>query len=238
MGDWNGDKRPDIAYVSDEEKLILRTQGAKPGDWTQKKEFVLDSTADDTEVLATAANLKFLEKRAAKLLAEVRDTARGVQTALSLGVAKATEIVERAAAQRETERDRQREIERAARSARISTSRMQSASSGASAGLATQFTVQAFINIAVNVGLAPSKGMTLPFISYGGSSLITVCVMAALILRVDYENRFMQAGHPGIGGRAGAPDALARRAGGSGTASRAESGNKLFAFFRRRGGRS
>lgn len=54
VGDWNGDKRPDIAYVSDEEKLILRTQGAKPGDWTQKKEFVLDSTADDTEVLATA----------------------------------------------------------------------------------------------------------------------------------------------------------------------------------------
>lgn len=51
VGDWNGDKKPDIAYVSDEEKLVLRTQGAKPGDWTQKKEFVLDSTADDPEVL-------------------------------------------------------------------------------------------------------------------------------------------------------------------------------------------
>ncbi|MES2596567.1 MAG: VCBS repeat-containing protein [Verrucomicrobiota bacterium] len=51
VGDWNGDKRPDIAYVTDEEKLILRTQGEKPGDWTQKKEFNLDSTADDTETL-------------------------------------------------------------------------------------------------------------------------------------------------------------------------------------------
>lgn len=51
VGDWNGDKRPDIAFVTDEEKLILRMQGAKPGDWMQKKEFILDSTADDSESL-------------------------------------------------------------------------------------------------------------------------------------------------------------------------------------------
>lgn len=51
VGDWNGDKRPDIAYVTDEEKLILRTQGAKAGDWAQKKEFMLDSVAGDTESL-------------------------------------------------------------------------------------------------------------------------------------------------------------------------------------------
>lgn len=51
VGDWNGDKRPDIAYVTDEEKLILRTQGEKAGDWAQKKEFILDSTADDSESL-------------------------------------------------------------------------------------------------------------------------------------------------------------------------------------------
>jgi len=51
VGDWNGDKRPDIAYVSDEEKLVLRTQGAKAGDWSQKKEFVLDSTSEDSEAL-------------------------------------------------------------------------------------------------------------------------------------------------------------------------------------------
>lgn len=51
VGDWNGDKKPDIAYTTDDEKLVLRTQGSKPGDWTQKKEFVLDSTAEDREVL-------------------------------------------------------------------------------------------------------------------------------------------------------------------------------------------
>jgi hypothetical protein len=54
VGDWNGDKRPDIAFVTDEDKLILRTQGAKAGDWTQKKEFILDSTAQDTESLISA----------------------------------------------------------------------------------------------------------------------------------------------------------------------------------------
>ena len=106
-------------------------------------------------------------------------------------------------------------------------------------GLSGWFGLQSLINMAVNMGALPTKGLTLPFMSYGGSSLITVCVMAALILRVDYENRYLQAGHPGIGGRSGAPDALARRAGiGAGTASRGESGSRLFAFFRRRGGRS
>lgn len=50
VGDWNGDGRPDIAYTNDDDKLVLRTQG-KPGDWSQKKEFTLDSTADDADVL-------------------------------------------------------------------------------------------------------------------------------------------------------------------------------------------
>jgi cell division protein FtsW len=58
--------------------------------------------------------------------------------------------------------------------------------------------LQAVINMAVNMGLLPTKGLTLPFISYGGSSLITACVMLALILRVDHENRLLQAGHPGV----------------------------------------
>lgn len=50
VGDWNGDKKADIAVVTDDEKLTLRMQGDK-GSWTQKREFTLDSTADDTEVL-------------------------------------------------------------------------------------------------------------------------------------------------------------------------------------------
>lgn len=56
-------------------------------------------------------------------------------------------------------------------------------------GLSGWLGLQALINMAVNMGLLPTKGLTLPLMSYGGSSFITVCVMLALILRVDYENR-------------------------------------------------
>ncbi|HWU68527.1 MAG TPA: putative lipid II flippase FtsW [Stenotrophobium sp.] len=56
-------------------------------------------------------------------------------------------------------------------------------------GLSSWLGLQAMINMAVNMGVLPTKGLTLPLISYGGSSLMTVCVILALILRVDYENR-------------------------------------------------
>ncbi|MEJ2141737.1 MAG: putative lipid II flippase FtsW [Gammaproteobacteria bacterium] len=49
--------------------------------------------------------------------------------------------------------------------------------------------LQAFINIGVNMGVLPTKGLTLPLMSYGGSSLIIMCVAVALLLRVDFENR-------------------------------------------------
>jgi cell division protein FtsW len=61
----------------------------------------------------------------------------------------------------------------------------------ASAGLVTQFTVQAFINMAVNVGLAPSKGMTLPFISYGGSSMIALSIGFGLLLAFTRKNPYL-----------------------------------------------
>jgi cell division protein FtsW len=59
--------------------------------------------------------------------------------------------------------------------------------------------LQALLNMAVNMGLLPTKGLTLPLISYGGSSLVTVCLMLALLLRADYENRVERAGAPAGG---------------------------------------
>lgn len=63
-------------------------------------------------------------------------------------------------------------------------------------GLTGWFGGQALLNLAVNTGLLPTKGLTLPLLSYGGSSLITFCTMLALVLRVDFENRLSVAGRP------------------------------------------
>lgn len=60
-------------------------------------------------------------------------------------------------------------------------------------GLSGWLGLQALINMAVNMGALPTKGLTLPLISYGGSSLVTVSLMIGLVLRVDYENRAAQA---------------------------------------------
>lgn len=56
-------------------------------------------------------------------------------------------------------------------------------------GVALVVAAQTFINIGVNTGLLPTKGLTLPFMSYGGSSLLVSCVMVALCLRIDLETR-------------------------------------------------
>ena len=61
----------------------------------------------------------------------------------------------------------------------------------AAAGLASQFGVQALINMAVNTGLAPSKGMTLPFISYGGSSMIALSLGMGLLLAFTRRNPYL-----------------------------------------------
>jgi cell division protein FtsW len=49
--------------------------------------------------------------------------------------------------------------------------------------------LQAFINLGVNMGVLPTKGLTLPLMSYGGSSMVVMCVAIALLLRVDSETR-------------------------------------------------
>jgi len=54
-------------------------------------------------------------------------------------------------------------------------------------GIAVVLAGQAFINIGVTSGLLPTKGLTLPFISYGGSSLLVCCAMVALVLKISRE---------------------------------------------------
>ncbi|TLX57447.1 putative lipid II flippase FtsW [Stutzerimonas nosocomialis] len=56
-------------------------------------------------------------------------------------------------------------------------------------GLAFLWIGQFLINVGVNVGLLPTKGLTLPFLSYGGSSLVVTCMSMALLLRIEWESR-------------------------------------------------
>ncbi|MBH1999357.1 MAG: cell division protein FtsW [Sphingomonadaceae bacterium] len=61
----------------------------------------------------------------------------------------------------------------------------------AAAGLTTEFGLQAIINMGVNAQIFPSKGMTLPFISYGGSSMLALCIGVGLLLAFTRRNPFM-----------------------------------------------
>ena len=54
--------------------------------------------------------------------------------------------------------------------------------------------VQGFINMGVNMGLLPTKGLTLPLMSFGGSGILANCVALAVLLRVDWENRQLMRG--------------------------------------------
>ena len=54
--------------------------------------------------------------------------------------------------------------------------------------------MQASINIGVNAGLLPTKGLTLPLMSYGGASIVVNCMAIALLLRIDHENRWQSFG--------------------------------------------
>ena len=61
-------------------------------------------------------------------------------------------------------------------------------------GIGVWIGVQAMINIGVNMGVLPTKGLTLPFLSFGGSGIVANCVAAAVLLRVDFENRRISRG--------------------------------------------
>ena len=62
----------------------------------------------------------------------------------------------------------------------------------AAAGLTAQIGGQAFINILVNLQLFPSKGMTLPLISYGGSSTVALCLGVGFLLAITRRNPFIK----------------------------------------------
>ena len=64
----------------------------------------------------------------------------------------------------------------------------------AAKGIGIWIGVQTFINMGVNLGLLPTKGLTLPLMSYGGTGILINCVGLAILLRIDYENRVMMRG--------------------------------------------
>jgi cell division protein FtsW len=64
----------------------------------------------------------------------------------------------------------------------------------AAKGIGIWIGVQTFINMGVNLGLLPTKGLTLPLMSYGGSGVMINCVGLAILLRIDYENRVLMRG--------------------------------------------
>ncbi|GAA3983325.1 putative lipid II flippase FtsW [Comamonas faecalis] len=61
-------------------------------------------------------------------------------------------------------------------------------------GIALWIGFQAFINMGVNLGALPTKGLTLPLMSYGGSAILMNLVAIAVVLRVDYENKLLMRG--------------------------------------------
>ncbi len=61
-------------------------------------------------------------------------------------------------------------------------------------GLSFWLGLQAAINMGVNAGLLPTKGITLPLLSYGGASMVINCMVIALLLRIDHENRWQSLG--------------------------------------------
>ncbi|MDD2833890.1 MAG: putative lipid II flippase FtsW [Methylotenera sp.] len=63
-------------------------------------------------------------------------------------------------------------------------------------GLGVWIGVQSIINMGVNMGLLPTKGLTLPLMSFGGSGILANCIAMAILLRIDFENRRLQKGLP------------------------------------------
>ena len=61
-------------------------------------------------------------------------------------------------------------------------------------GISLWFVAQALVNVGVSVGVLPTKGLTLPFVSFGGSSVLVSCIALAILLKIDYENKLIKKG--------------------------------------------
>ena len=62
-------------------------------------------------------------------------------------------------------------------------------------GIGIWLGVQSLINIGVNMGVLPTKGLTLPLLSFGGSGIVANCLAIAILMRVDYQNRRLLRGY-------------------------------------------
>ena len=61
-------------------------------------------------------------------------------------------------------------------------------------GIGVCLAVQAFINMGVNMGLLPTKGLSLPLLSFGGTGIVVNCMALSILLRIDWENRYLMKG--------------------------------------------
>ena len=61
-------------------------------------------------------------------------------------------------------------------------------------GIGVWLAVQAFINMGVNMGLLPTKGLTLPLLSFGGTGIVVTCMALGILVRIDWENRHLMRG--------------------------------------------
>lgn len=66
-------------------------------------------------------------------------------------------------------------------------------------GISLWIGLQTLINVGVNIGVLPTKGLTLPFLSFGKSSVLIICIAVGLLVRVDYENRLARGRETPIG---------------------------------------
>ena len=62
-------------------------------------------------------------------------------------------------------------------------------------GIGIWIFIQGFVNLGVASGLLPTKGLTFPLVSYGGSSLVIMAVAISILVRIDHENRLEKVGH-------------------------------------------